>query len=267
MRASLLIIVLIFSNAFSQAQSESNIVLLTIKNDRLELANAISFLNANDPRLVCVNVDLFECDQRRPRDPSLNREDHFDSLAKRSVTYPSEAEKQLSRELIAARSLLMPSKVSSFLGAESDFIGCGFLYPERVKTGFINLIGSENVSNQIEKFQVSLIDIFTKDESYHFAVNIALAVNAEKTNAFIQSHENIVQIDFARKRKFDTYSFDDFVNNKISPKALNGKVVIIAVGQPADYFLIRKKENNNEELRRMSTSEIFANIACQIIGE
>jgi CHASE2 domain-containing sensor protein len=266
MRVSLLIIALSFATVSCQGQPQKDIVLLTVTNDRSELANVVKFLNVNNPRLICVNVDLFRCDREKPGNPFPNREDHFDSLAVRSVTYPSEAEKQLSHELSATHSLLMVSKIRPF-GDQgyAEITGCGFLYSEEVSTGYINLVSNEDIANQVEKFQVSLIDPFS-ELSYHFAVNIALALNPEKTQVFIKSHGDTVEIDFDRERKFTTYSFDEFSANKVSGKVLNGKVVIIGVGQPADYFLVRKK-NKNGELKEMSTSEIFANIACQITGE
>lgn len=268
MRARFLIIALSFATVFCQGQPQKDIVLVTVRNDRTELAKVVKFLNVNNPRLICVNVDLFECDQRRPRDPFPNREDHFDSLAVGSVIYPSEAEKQLSRELDASRSLLMLSEVRP-VGTEdyANVSVCGFLDPDDATSGFINLISDENIANQAYKFQVSVNDFFTEKVNYHFAVEIASVLNAEKTEAFIKSHDDTVKIDFDKERKFTTYSFDDFTENKVSGKVLNGKIIIIGVGQPTDYFLVRKRNDKNEELKRMSTSEIFANIACQIIGE
>lgn len=271
MRARLLIVLLGLANVFCQGQPQKDIVLLTVRNDRSELVNVIRFLNTNNPELICINVDLSECDQQKPRnlipDPE-NHEHYFDSLAVRSVIYPSEVEKKLSRELRASHSLLMQSEVSP-MGTEayaSIVNCCGFLYSERMAKGFINLVSNKDIANQAEKFQVSLNDAFD-DISYHFAVKIASVLDAERTQAFIKSHDDTVEIDFARERKFDTYSFDDFVENKVSGKVLNGKVIIIGVGQPADYFLVQRKKSKKGELKKMSTSEIFANIACQIIGE
>jgi CHASE2 domain-containing sensor protein len=268
MRVRLLIIAISFAIVSCQGQPQRNIVLLTVRNDRSELAKVVKFLNTNNPKLICVNVDLSECDQRRPLEPFPNREDHFDSLAVRSVIYPSEVEKKLSRELDSSRSLLMQSEIHPMgTDAYASIVNCcNFLYSDGTTAGFINLISNEDIANQAEKFQVSLVDAFD-EQNYHFAVNIALALSAEKTHAFIKSHDDTVKIDFDRERKFSTYSFDDFAENKVSGKVLNGKIVIIGVGHPADYFLIRKKKEKNEELRKMSTSEIFANIACQITGE
>jgi CHASE2 domain-containing sensor protein len=258
-------------NVFCQGQPQKDIILVTVRNDRSELVNVIKFLNTNNPELICVNIDLSECDQRKPRNlipDTENHEHYFDSLAVRSVIYPSEAEKKLSRELDASRSLLMQSEIHPMgTDAYASIVNCcNFLYSETVDTGFINLVSNEDIANQVEKFQVSLIDAFS-EVSYHFAAKIAFALNTEKTPAFIKSHDDTVKIDFDKERKFTTYSFDDFAENKVSGKVLNGKVVIIGVGQPGDYFLVRKKKGKIEELRKMSTSEIFANIACQIIGE
>ncbi len=265
MKTRLFIIVLSFTAQFCQGQQQNDIVLLTVRSDRYELAKLVKFINRNNPKLTCVNVDLFRCDQEKPDELFPNREEHFDSLTVSSFTYPSEAEEQLRNELRATYSLLMPSKIRP-LGYQGymEITGCAFLYSEETSTGFINLISNEDIANQVERFQVSLIDPFN-DKSYHFATKIAFALNAEKTRNFINSHENVVKIDFEKKRTFSIYSFDDFVKNKINGNVLNDKIVIIGVGQPGDNFLIRK--NESEKLEKMSASEIFANIACQIIGE
>lgn len=267
MRVRFLTIALSFAIGSCQGQGQREIVLLTVRNERSELAKVLKLLNTNNPKLICVNVDLFQCEQEKPLTPIPNREDHFDSLAVRSITYPSEGEKQLSRELSSAHALLMPSRIRAFADqGYTEITGCSFLYSEEVSTGFVNLVGNEDIANQAEKFQVSLTDAFN-EISYHLAVKLAFALNTEKAHAFIKSHDDTVKIDFDRERRFATYSFDDFAENKVSEKVLNGKVVIIGARQQGDTFLVKKKKGKNEELRKMPTSEIFANIACEIIGE
>lgn len=64
------------------------------------------------------------------------------------------------------------------------------------------------------------------------------------------SNNDTVKIDFDREREFASYSFDDFTEDTVSGKVLNGKVIILAVGQPGDYFLVRKKKGNNGELEK-----------------
>src|SRR5579864_8555663 len=91
---------------FSKAQPEKELVLLTAKDNRLDLAKAIKFLNASDPKLICVNVDLTECDDVK-QFPS----NHFSSGDTTAVIRASESEMKLARELAAAGSLLMPSEV------------------------------------------------------------------------------------------------------------------------------------------------------------
>lgn len=260
----LLSIGICLSTVFCQGQTRSDIVILKVKNDRSELADVVEFLNANSPRLICLNVDLSRCEQEKSYDLFPNGENHFDSLSVRSVTHPSEGEKKLSRQLDAARVLLMQSTLRPF-GPDgySEITGCAFLYSEETSTGFVDLVSNNDFSNQIEKFQVSHKDPFG-DTSYHFAVKIALVLNEEKALAFTRSHGDTVRIDFSKERKFAVYNFDDFGKKKTRGKQLKGKIVIVSIGQPEDYFLVRKKTNG---LSRMSTSEIFANIACQIIGE
>jgi hypothetical protein len=238
---------------FSKAQPEKELVLLTVKDNRLDLAKAIKFLNASDPKLICVNVDLMKCDDVK-QFPS----NHFSSGDTTAVIRPSESEKKLARELEATRSLLLPSEVRPFGSKEYDeIIGCGFLYPENAATGFVNLINSDKVLNQVEKIQIS--NTFKKEAPrYHFAVNIAFRLNEIAARSFIKSHPNILPIKFERARKFKTYSMEHFYSNKENGKALKGKVIILSVDRPEEHRLLSNK-------KRMTTSEIFANIACQLI--
>ncbi|MBS0635859.1 MAG: CHASE2 domain-containing protein [Verrucomicrobia bacterium] len=242
---------------FSKAQPEKELVLLTVKNDRLELTKAIKFLNANDPRLICVNFDLTNCDDVK-QFPSNHFSNSGDTTA---VIRQTESEKRLSRELAMSRSLLMPSELRPFGSkAYDEIIGCGFLYPEKVATGFVNLINSSKVLNQVEKIQIS--NTYKNEPTvYHFAVNIALQLNESATRSYIKSHPNVVALDFARSRKFKTYSMEHFYGNKESGKALKGKVIILGVDQSVEYHLVPTAKGN----KKMSTSEIFANIVCQLI--
>lgn len=239
---------------FSEAQPEKELILLTVKNDRLELAKAIKFLNASAPKLICVNVDLMNCDDVK-QFPSNHFSNSGDTTA---VIRPSESEKKLAHELAASHSVLMPSELRPFGSKRTDeIIGCGFLYPESATTGFVNLINNGTVLNQVEKIQISNT---YKNEPvvYHFAVRIALQLNESATRSYIKSHPNILPIDFARAKKFKTYSMEQFYSNKESGKALKGKVVILGVDRPEEYCLLSNR-------KKMTTSEIFANIACQLV--
>jgi CHASE2 domain-containing sensor protein len=253
MKVWYLLVALNLVTLFSKAQPEKELILLTVKNDRLELAKAIKFLNASGPKLVCVNFDLTDCDN--VKQVSSN---HYSNDTTAVIT-PSESEKKLWRELTVAGSLLLlPSELRRLGRNEFDaLIGCDLLYPDGVATGFINLINSDKVLNQVEKFQIS--NTFRKEEAkYHFAVKIASQLNENATHSFIKSHPNILPINFARARKFKTYSMEQLYRNKDSGKDLKNKVVIVGVDRPAEYRKVSKK-------KKMTTSEIFANIACQLI--
>jgi hypothetical protein len=52
MTARLLIIALSFVAQCCQGHPQKDIVLLTVRNDRSELANVVKFLNTNNPRLI-----------------------------------------------------------------------------------------------------------------------------------------------------------------------------------------------------------------------
>lgn len=232
-------------------QIEKNIVIITLKDDRVELMNALSFLRSSNSKLICLNVNLSDCNQ-----------DSVDS--------------QLIKVLHEFDSMVVPSKLRPFGTGKYRDIGllCDYFYSNSYKDSFVNLIFSDYL-NEVEKFQTKNIyrsrNLFNEEMAerirYHFAVNIAYAINPEKTNKFINSNRDTVKIDFGRKREFETYSFDQFVEGKIDNKILEDRVVLIATSLPSDYLLIPSYESKIGESRKMSTSEIFASIACQIIDE
>lgn len=235
MNAFLLLTVLNFVALFLKAQSENDLVLLTVKDDRLELAKALKFLQGNNPKFICVNIDLTKCNEDK-------------------------SDKVLTKSLWKVDSLMMITKIRRFgiAGEELlDFIGCPYLYPERVTKGFVNLIGKEEDENLVEKVQITNTN--GKRVRYHFAVNIALRLNAGATRSFIKSSPNIVPINFERARKFRTYKMEQFYGNKENSIVLDGKVLILSIDRPEEYRQVSKK-------RKMTTSEIFANIACQLIA-
>ena len=242
---------------FSKAQPEKELILLTVKDNRLDLAKAIKFLNTCESKLICVNVDLTECDDFK-QFSSNHFNNNGDTLA---VIRPSEAEKKLSHELESTRSLLLPSEIRPFGSKEYDaIIGCDFLYPDSAATGFINLINSDKVLNQVEKFQIS--NTFKNEAPcYHFAVKVAFRLNESAARSFINSHGNIELIDFGRTRKFKTYSMEHFYGRKRRIKALKDKVVILGIDRPEEYRLVVTTTGN----KKMTTSEISANIACQLV--
>jgi CHASE2 domain-containing sensor protein len=246
---------------FCKAQSKDEIVIITVNRNYYELTETLKFLNAHKPKLICINVDLLGCDNDNSH-TQIQDNAHFDSLATHSVIYPSEVERKLSLELNKTHLLLMPSKLRP-LGEQGnvEVIGCGFLYPERVATGYTDLILNEKHKTHVEKFRISSLDSFN-EFSYHFAVKIALFIDDEKTNNFIRSNENTVSIDFNPNRKFTLLNFNDFAKKKVIGNFIDNKVVII--GLEDEYFLVAK--DKKAELRRMTTSEIFANIVMQILS-
>jgi len=231
-----------------RGQVEKSIVVLTLTSDRVELAKALSFLRSSNSKLICLNVDLSKCNQ--------------DSV-----------DRKLIKEFNEIDSLVVSSELVPFgTGKYRDVrLFCSYFYSNHDKDGFVNLIYND-ISNRIEKFKVKNIyktKNFNNEEvdartRYHMAVNIAFAINSKETNKFINSNRDTVKIDFRRKREFQTYSFGQFVEGKIDKKVLEDKVVIVT-STPLDYSLVRNYESKTGEFRKMSTSEIFANIACQIL--
>lgn len=252
-RAKLLIVIFQWFVGVCLAQSEKELVIISVKDNRLELAKAISFLNSNDAKLICINVDLFKCDSTVKTFPS-NHLIGSDTLA---ILWPSEAEKVLAHELGSARSLLLPSELRELYGEKYLAIdGCGFLYPHKAKTGFVNLISKNGDRSVIDRVQIFNVQLGA-DTAYHFGVKIALLINENATRKFIKSHSDTVQIKTKPRKRFHTYSMDQFYLNKVDAKLLKGKVAILRIDRPEEYRTIAGK--------RMSASEIMANIACQVV--
>lgn len=255
MKIRYLLFALTLQASCSKAQytSSNEIVILTVKDDRAEFAKAIGFLNRCQLALVGVNLDLTNCDNVK-----TFQSDHMveDTLA---VISMSEREKSLSNELQAANFLLLPSTLQKVKQDEYiELIGCGHLYPDNVMTGFVDLISAPNNPNLVEKFQIK--NVFRNHgTAYHFAVDIAFTLNESVTTEFVRSHQNIVQVELSQKRKFREYALEDLYNESKSCDKLKGKIVILGTNRSDDYRLVSGK--------KLTTSEIIANIACQLVGQ
>jgi CHASE2 domain-containing sensor protein len=222
----------------SSGQTEDSMVILMVEDNKIDLTKSLELLNSKNPKLICVNIDL-ECDQ-------------------------NEADNRLSDVLSNTPFLIMPSELQMFGSKEyRDIVGCSSFYSQGVATGFTNLISDKNVENLVDKVQIK--SLYKKRVMFHFATTMASALNAEKTREFIDSHSDTIAIDFSRERKFKTYHIDDFEKKTVSTDVLHGKIVILTTF-PYDYFGVRRN-NKDQKLINMSTSEIFANIACQIVDE
>ena len=255
MKALNLFVVLSLIASLSKAQHSKDIILLTVQNDRIELAKAVKYLKACETKLICINVDLTKCDS-----VNILPSTHFNEVDTLGVIHPSDSEKILVDELEIAPNLLLPSELRRLRQGEDDeLIGCPHLYPEGVATGFVNLIVHQGESDIVEEFQIS--SSFRQEKTaYHFAVVMAFRLNEHATKTFIGTHQNITQIDFSRTRRFKTYAINRFYEGKKSRAMLRSKIVILSVNRLEEYRLVPNSK------KKMSTSEIFANIACQITG-
>ncbi|MEI9919856.1 MAG: CHASE2 domain-containing protein [Bacteroidota bacterium] len=246
-------LVLIGANSFSGYQYERDIVIIMVKNDRVELAKTLRLLNTSHPKMIALNLDLDECDSVTEFPTS-----HGDNGEISTEMIQSKSESQLLQELSASLDLLMPSRLQPFSKRDSgEVIGCPFLYPKMTSIGFVNLIYNIRDSNQVGKFKIS--NKYGQDLSYHFAVKIALKLNKKSATGFIESHPNVLPINDGHSRKFKTFNIQDFYDNKENIKFLKDKIVIIGTGRPNDYRIVPGKK------KLLTTSEIFANIACQMV--
>ena len=244
---------LIFSLAqCSGRQSEKDLVILTVSNDRVELIKALSLIKSCKPKSVFINMDLGACNQ--------------DSI-----------DNQLRKAFKGIDSLVVSSKVVPYGTGKYRDAGlfCPYFDSKSTKDGFINLITKDYVSNQVERVQIKNIFLNRSEDfgipnkeviSHHMAVKIALALDAERTTKFLKKNIDTLKIDFGKRREFQTYDANQLAKEGTAKEALNGKAVIIT-GLPYDYLLVPRDGSKSGEFRKMSTSEIFANIACQILGK
>jgi hypothetical protein len=213
----------------------ADIVIVTVDDDRTKLAHAIDFLYARDVKLICVNLSL-EC-----------RDDETDQL--------------LFDQLSEVDSPILPSEILPFGSDEyMDIVGCSLIYPERAATGYTNLVVDGEVAKRVQ----TQFDLNGR-VAYHMTTLIAMSKDVMKTKKFLPSHGDTIKIDFSKERQFASYHFDELESGNIDGKMLRNKIIIMS-SFPYDHFLIHGPVRNQEQ-RYMSTSEIFANIACQIVAD
>lgn len=230
-------------------QPEQNLVILTVSNDRSELIEVLSLLKSSNPKSVFLNIDLADC-------------------------YENSIDDQLSKAFNAFDSLTVLSKVRPFgTGQYRNIVMlCPLIHGDNIKAGFTNLIGNDSVANQIEKVQTKNIFLNRTEElfgfpntqliSYHMAIKIAFALDFEKTTKFLKMNKDTVKIDFSKRREFKSYTANQLANNQKVKELISGKVIIIE-SRPYEFFIYRESETAG--FKKMSTAEIFANVACQVI--
>lgn len=256
----ILVILLGIINACCEGQAKEEFVLIRAGNDRSELASLVRFLKDHNPKLICINADLFRCDNEQPPDLFQSHKGRLDSG---EILTPSNAEKQLSRELRTAKSLLLPSRIRDFGGyGNVEISGCGFFYNEEVMTGYVDFVNGRDLPIRIEKFQPSFED---SDGviSYHFSVRIALALDSAKARKYLDSHRGPIKIDFSQAPRFVSFSYEELTKKMTDWEVLKGKIVIIGTQEEPVPV---QGATGDDTLIQMSTSEIFAKIVYQIIG-
>jgi hypothetical protein len=196
--------------------------------------------------------------------PVQGTDDHTTQNLKGSS--PDKLDKELFRELGLSKALILPAEFQSIKGGNAMYVGgCEFVYPTDATTGFTNLITSKQIPNQVEKFWTC--DSTSKKVRFHFAVEMAMALDSMRTRAFIKDHPKEVGIAFKDHNRFSKYHFDDATFTKIPSTALAGKVVIVTFLNSDDEFVVKHEQSkpNDDKLRRMSSSEIYASIVCLIL--
>ena len=118
--------VLIFIS-FSQLV-KSQIILIKISDDRSELTKALDFINSNSPKIIGLNIFISDC-------------------------FEDKADNDLAVQLVKTKNLLMPTELRpDFNNGFHDVIGCPYLYPLGVETGFTDLVSDGKDEYSIKEF-------------------------------------------------------------------------------------------------------------------
>jgi len=225
--------------SFSQLV-RSQIILIQIPNDRSELTKALGFINSNSPIIIGLNIFISDC-------------------------FEDKVDNDLAIQLVKTKNLLMPTELRpGFNNGFHDVIGCPYLYPLGVETGFTDLISDSKDEYSIKEFQIKNVNEY--DVAYHYAVMLALAINKENTLNYINSSENIIPLDLGKKRQIETYDIADFYEKKVDESILEGKAVIIGE-RFEDKYMLSNSTADEITTREIGLSEILANIVCQILED
>lgn len=224
MRILILIIFLLHFNTSSHSQ----VTIIKVENDRMEIAKAIEFIDTAQPRVIGLTF-YFECAE-------------------------GETDEILSESLINVRSLLMPSKLLPLNGELIEVIGCGYLYPLNVQTGYLNLLKSKDADDTLDYLPLS--NIYQSQTSYHFAVMLAFSYDFKKTQNFLAAHDNVTRIEVDKSCDINEYHIEEFYNKRNDIGQLKDHVIIIS-----------GSEEDESDVGGKASTHVLAASVCQIIGD
>ncbi|MFZ6008716.1 MAG: CHASE2 domain-containing protein [Bacteroidota bacterium] len=239
---SCFIFLLLFVTPFSGRSQEKDITIVNVFNlDNQELAKVISSVNSYKPKVLSIDMIFHEFD--------------------------AEMDWKLAKNLEAVNSLVMAMRLDE-LGGQFflPVIGDVNFYPDHAKNGYSNPMFENDLLNTVKRFRVTPKNKFDSLSAFHFAIQVAMLADQTKTAQFIESHPDIVDIDYKDGRRcFNFLSGEDVLNARIKLKDVNDKIVIIGNLDPEIKFATPVRDKKTGAMRRMSELEINANIIAQIL--
>lgn len=250
LKSSILFLLFFVIVSCDAQRKRCEILLVNIENlDRAGLAKEIAFINSLRPKVFGIDIQF---EERR-----------YD-----------ENDRKLIKALWESRNLVMTAIVHDLggeiifsLGSQSEFA------PPFAKTGFVNAFQESDVKGTMKRFKVwdeeSVVNGATGSRQimYQFAVTIALAYDSLKTVGFINSHPQIVDVDYKKRRKFKKYSAKEVLEGSLTKKDIEGKIVMLGFLGPGneDKFFTPLSRNRKEP--DMYGVEYLATIVAQILEE
>jgi CHASE2 domain-containing sensor protein len=238
--------ILLFSVIWScKSQSaESDIVLVNVgSNDREGIAKQISAINFYNPKVIAIDLQFFN-----------DTEYSKDSF--------------LSNELSKCKEVVMASLIGDYSEMNTQHKWFAnesepwFLI--NAKTGFINTILEKDEFQTLKRF--SIVEKVKGETEYHFAIQTTLLFDSLKATEFIKSNPKIINVDYRNgTRKFKTFSASEAINNKLTKKDIEGKIVMLGFLGPGneDKFFTPLNANPNEP--DMYGLEYLANVVAQVL--
>lgn len=224
-----------------------NIVLINVgKYDRGEIARELEVVEKLNPRVIALDIAF----------PKYIG-DHDD--------------KQLFLAFNKCKRIVLPSQINVLAtradGSEIITVSMTFssgFYSPHIQTGF--------VSAKVGEFQIpKQFIVYQNDDDYdyyHFSISTAMLFDSLRTSNFIHTHERLVDVNYKNgNRDFKIFSASDVLNNKLTAKDIQGKIVMFGYLGPGDIDRFLTPRGGNPNKPYMYGLEYLANIVAQVLGD
>lgn len=227
-----------------QIGAEREIVLVNADTlDRVGIAAELGRINALNPKLVAIDFQFSQ-----------------DADARKDTI--------LLHALKNTRNLFMVSVIDDYSGkapAYKQFApGSLPVYLATAKTGFANTILDENEMRTLSRF--STHEYVAGNIEYHFGLRIAMAVDSLQAMRFVGRNPRTVKVDYRNgERRFKVLNAADVLDNKVSRKDIEGKIVMLGFMGPGYEDKFFTPLNKNPDEPDMYGLEYLAYIVAQVM--